>query len=153
MAHGLRAQRLPAAPVTRVDFYVSRAGESLARERLACRIAEKAFRLGHRLHIHLGDDGELGTIDDLLWTFRDVSFLPHARLGADEAVPITLDTGAAPEPVPDLLINLAAEVPGFFSRFERVAEVVSGDAATREMGRSHFRFYRDRGYPLQHHEV
>jgi DNA polymerase III subunit chi len=141
------------AGLTRVDFYVTPNSESLARERLACRIAEKAFRLGHRLHVHLADETSLDTFDGLLWTFRDVSFLPHARPGADDAVRITLDTQAVPEPVPDLLINLSAEIPGFFSRFERVAEIVSGDPSVRETGREHFRFYRDRGYPLQHHEV
>jgi len=139
--------------VTRVDFYVTAADGPLARERLACRIAEKAFRLGHRLHIHANGEPDLPRLDELLWTFRDISFLPHARLGADEDAPITLGCTTAPEKPPELLINLAAEIPSFFSRFERVAEIVSGDAEVRRQGRDHFRFYRDRGYPLHHHDI
>ncbi|MGH7058293.1 MAG: DNA polymerase III subunit chi, partial [Acetobacteraceae bacterium] len=137
--------------LTRIDFYVTDAAGALARERLACRIAAKAAGLGHRLHIHLATESALEQMDELLWTFGDTSFLPHARLGADEAVPVTLDIAAAPEPAPALLINLADEIPGFFSHFDRVAEIVSGDARVRTSGREHFRFYRDRGYPLQHH--
>lgn len=139
--------------MTRVDFYVTDAVGTLARGRLACRLAGKAVRLGHGLHIHAADEAELGQLDDLLWTFGEAAFLPHARLDADDPAPITLDTAAAPEPAPELLINLASEIPDFFSRFPRVAEIVSGDARTRETGREHFRFYRERGYPLQHYRL
>ncbi|MDN5864130.1 MAG: DNA polymerase III subunit chi [Gammaproteobacteria bacterium] len=139
--------------MTRVDFYVTAQSGALARERLACRLAAKAVKLGHRLHIHLADEAALKRLDDLLWTFSDASFLAHDALGAHAAAPVTLATGGAPQPVPELLINLADDIPKFFSNFPRVAEIISADAATRELGRERFRFYRDRGYPLQHHEL
>ncbi|MGD8642852.1 MAG: DNA polymerase III subunit chi, partial [Chromatiales bacterium] len=34
--------------MTRVDFYLLRDSHPLARQRFACRMAEKAYRLGHR---------------------------------------------------------------------------------------------------------
>ncbi len=139
--------------MTRVDFYVTDKAGAEARARLTCRIAGKAARLGHRAHIHVGSERELEHLDNLLWTFSDASFLPHARLGADPAVSVTLDTAATPDPAPELLINLADNIPAFFSRFARVAEIVSGDASVRAAGRERFRFYRDRGYPLQHHQL
>lgn len=139
--------------MTRIDFYVTSSPEALGREHFTCRLARKAFGLGRALHIHAGDEVQLARLDDLLWTFSDASFLPHAKLGATPSAPITLDCEQAPDPVPGLLINLASEVPPFFSRFERLAEVIGADAAGREMGREHFRFYRDRGYPLQVHNV
>jgi DNA polymerase-3 subunit chi len=139
--------------LTRVDFYVSKAIGALARERIACRLAAKAVGLGHRLHIHCADEAELKRIDELLWTFNEASFLAHDRLGESGAAAITLDTRGAPEPAPELLINLAAKIPAFFSSFPRVAEIVDGEPTTRESSREHFRFYRDRGYPLQHHAL
>lgn len=139
--------------LTRVDFYSTRADGPLVRERIACRLVEKAVRLGHRLHIHLVGEQELAALDELLWTYRDASFVPHARMGTDDAVAVTLGTGDAPEPVPQVLVILHPEIPSFFSRFERVAEIVSADSEVLETGRKHFRFYRDRGYPLQHHEL
>jgi len=141
------------AGVTRIDFYITSNEEALGRERFACRLAHKVFGLGQLLHIHAGDEVQLARLDELLWTFSDTSFLPHARLGATPAAPITLDHERAPEPVPELLINLADEVPAFFSRFARLAEVIGVDAPARETGREHFRFYRDRGYALQVHNV
>jgi DNA polymerase-3 subunit chi len=52
-----------------------------------------------------------------------------------------------------LLINLAADVPDFFSRYERVAEIVDGNAERRAQSRERYRFYRDRGYQLNSHQV
>ncbi len=141
-------------PLTRIDFYLTTNREALARERLACRITEKAFRLGHRVHLHLRDEAGLAVLDRLLWTFRDISFLPHGRTATDPDTRVVLCAEPVPESIPaEVLINLDAEVPGFFSRYTRVVEIVSGDATARRIGRMHFRYYRDRGYPLQHHEV
>jgi DNA polymerase-3 subunit chi len=47
-----------------------------------------------------------------------------------------------------VLVNLAPQVPEFFSRYERVAEVVDANAERRELSRERYRFYRDRGYKL-----
>ena len=53
----------------------------------------------------------------------------------------------------DVMINLAADVPDFFSRYERVAEVVDANTTRREQSRERYRFYRDRGYKLNTHQV
>ena len=52
-----------------------------------------------------------------------------------------------------VLINLAAEVPIFFSRFERLIECVDHDSAVKSASRERFRFYRDHGYPLNTHNI
>ena len=51
----------------------------------------------------------------------------------------------------DVLINLSSEVPLFFSRFERVTEIIG--LLDKASGRERFRFYRDRGYPLKSHTI
>jgi DNA polymerase-3 subunit chi len=53
----------------------------------------------------------------------------------------------------DVLINLAHDVPSFFSRFDRVAEFIDKDPQVITSGRERFRFYRDRGYPLNKHDI
>ena len=62
-------------------------------------------------------------------------------------------SGAEPDASSQVLINLAAEVPLFFSRFERVAELVDEDDGVRRSGRSRYTFYKERGYPLRTHEI
>jgi DNA polymerase-3 subunit chi len=44
-------------------------------------------------------------------------------------------------------------VPEFFSRYARVAEVVDANTERREQSRGRYRFYRDRGYKLNTHQV
>jgi DNA polymerase-3 subunit chi len=52
-----------------------------------------------------------------------------------------------------VLINLSNDVPPYFSRFKRVAELVSGEASQRSAARERYRFYKDRGYTLNTHEI
>lgn len=139
--------------MTRVDFYISKDAAPGTRERLACRLADKAYRLGHDVFVHTPDPQLAQAIDELMWTFRDDGFLPHDIGHEPGPAKVTIGSGEEPSHTPHLLINLAPEVPAFFSRFERVAELVDGDEANKASGRERFRFYRERGYPLHNNEV
>ncbi len=140
--------------MTEVDFYVLADGAQKSRLRFACRLADKVFRLGQRVFIHTASAEQTRELDTLLWTFQQNSFVPHS---------IVQDAGGTPPPVllghdaePDasqVLINLASDVPLFFSRFERVAELVNTDNTVRQQGRSRYSFYKERGYPLRTHEI
>jgi DNA polymerase-3 subunit chi len=52
-----------------------------------------------------------------------------------------------------VLINLSDQTPDYFARFERLIEVVSADAADAEAGRDRYRHYKQRGYPVTHHQA
>jgi DNA polymerase-3 subunit chi len=144
--------------VTQVDFYILEADSDEARLRLACRIVDKATQLDHHVFIHSTSDDEARRLDELLWTFSQGSFIPHRvvreTLDAPPREPVLIGLNQAPAQGRwDVLINLAADVPEFFSRYERVAEVVDGNTARRERSRERYRFYRDRGYRLNTHQV
>ena len=138
--------------MTKVDFYILGNG---SREHTACKLIEKAYKLGNRIYIHTESAQQAKQLDDLLWTFRDGSFVPHEQYqpGVDSDSPIQIGCHETPETDSEVLINLASEVPLFFSRFLRVAELVGPDPAAKTQGRERFRFYRDRGYPLDTHEL
>ena len=144
--------------MTQVDFYISDSDSADARLRLACRIVDKAVERDHHVFIHATSDEEARQLDELLWTFSQGSFIPH-RVVRDELrepplEPVLIGVNQPPAPGRwEVLINLAADVPEFFSRYERVAEVVDADAARREQSRERYRFYRDRGYKLNTHQV
>ncbi|MDZ7749811.1 MAG: DNA polymerase III subunit chi [Halofilum sp. (in: g-proteobacteria)] len=140
--------------MTRVDFYILPDADEDRRQTYLCRLAEKAYRLGHRVWIHVPADDRAGALDDRLWTFSQGSFVPHERASdADPDCPVVLAEGLEPGSDCELLINEDAEVPSFFSRFPRVAEVVNQNGEIRRRGRERYTFYRDRGYELHHHEV
>jgi DNA polymerase III subunit chi len=139
--------------VTQVDFYILENDSEDARLRLACQIVDKATQQDRHVFINSSSDVEAQKLDELLWTFSQGSFIPHkvVRHAVDSPPREPVVIGWNQPPVGerwDVLINLAADVPDFFSRYERVAEVVDGNAARREQSRERYRFYRDRGYKL-----
>ena len=147
----------------RVDFYILADVDEIARQRFTCRLAGRAVAAGKRVHVRV-PAAALEEVDALLWEYPPDRFLPHARLSADEpsadkssagephpATPIIVAAEAAAPLHREVLINLAADIPDFLAGFERVSEVVL--AGERAAARAKYRSYRERGYPLFHHEL
>ena len=141
--------------MTRIDFYIVDSNEKASRALTACRLAEKAYSLENRVYIHTANASQATELDDLLWTYRAGSFVPHQRFEpADEQnCPVLIGHADAPEDINQVLINLDSAVPMFFSRFERVVEIVSQEETLRQQARDRFKFYRDRGYDLHTHNL
>jgi len=142
--------------MARVDFYLIKQAGPRSRHAFACRLAEKAYRLENTVHIHTVDRADAARVNDLLWTFRDGSFVPHDMVtgeGSNRQSPITIgcdDDEIAPR---DLLINLCDEIPVFAEAFPRVAELVTSDNDCKRESRKRFAEYRDKGHTLQTHDV
>jgi DNA polymerase-3 subunit chi len=141
--------------MTRIDFYIVDSDETASRPLTACRLAEKAYSLDNRIYIHTANKSQATELDDLLWTYRAGSFVPHQRFeppnGQD--CPVLIGHADAPEGINQVLINLDSAVPMFFSRFERVVEIVNQEEILRQQARDRFKFYRDRGYDLHTHNL
>lgn len=139
--------------MTLVGFYVVQTAAPGERLQVAARLADKAFRRGHRIFINASDQGQAEELDQLLWTFRPSSFIPHGLCGQEHSDTVAIGWGQDPDNHSDLLINLQLEVPSFFSRFKRVAEVVTPEPASLTALRKSWKFYQDRGYQLEKHEI
>lgn len=154
VAVGSELSRAPT--LTQVDFYILTAATShQGRARFACRLAEKAWQQGYRVFIHTASDLEAQQLDDLLWTFRPESFVPHTMAsdpsGGD--LPVLVGSGSEPTLALDLLINLSDVVPTYFQRFARLAEIVEPTEEQREVARSRYRHYREQGCNLRSHKL
>jgi len=141
--------------MTRVDFYIVDSTSAQARDKIVCRLAEKAYSMNHTIYIHTDSSEQAQQIDNLLWTFRDGSFIPHQPHDQhqSETCPVIIGHNHEPESHSEVLINAGDEVPLFFSRFERVAEVVTQDEPQRVQARKRFKFYKERGYALETHNL
>ena len=143
-----------------VDFYIIAEDSGNSRLLLACRLTEKAYNLKHHIYIHTSSASHCEQMDDLLWTFKQNSFVPHA-VAADIAIaaataPVLL--GWQPENIDqlsqhDVLINLAESIPGFFTRFNRVIELVDQNEHVLKQSRLRFRQYREQGYEPASHKL
>lgn len=136
--------------MTRVDFHFN-APDKL---RYACRLVRKIHRSGTRVVVFSSDQAQLGEFDRLLWTFSPLSFIPHVAVGDRLAseTPVLLASDDAPAPWHEVLINLGPETPAHFSRYERLVEIVASDETDRRAGRERWKFYRERGYPMNSHD-
>ena len=142
--------------MSKIDFYVLSGSGEITRQQFACRLAEKAYRLDNSVHIHVTDRESLKKLDDLLWTFRDGSFVPHEVLnktGETPASPVTIGCDETSRADCDLLINLGESIPDSASSFPRVAEVVTSDEDSKAASRQRFVDYRDQGHTLDTHKL
>jgi DNA polymerase-3 subunit chi len=139
--------------MTLVGFYVVQTSDPGERLQVAARLADKAFQRGHRIFIHATDEAQATELNELLWSFRPASFLPHGLHGQEHSESIAIGWGQEPDNHNDLLINLQLEIPSFFSRFARVAEVVTQEPDSLAALRKSWTFYKERGYQLEKHDL
>jgi DNA polymerase-3 subunit chi len=144
--------------MTRVDFYILGDPGLDAGLRFSCKLAAQIAKDNTPLHISVDDMQRATELDELMWDYPRHRFLPHKivaeNIGKDEtsAEDCLIHIGTQEPLVSEgVLINLGTNVPAFFGRFERVAEIVVGE--TKEAGRARFRHYRERGYPLYDHHL
>ena len=142
---------------TQVDFYLLGGTDPRARLLAACRLAEKGYDQGLRVAVRTASPSETAEVDELLWTFSDRSFVPHAVWPAEPAVaahtPVLIASGPLPDSHRDVLINLAPEGPADPAHFARICEVVGADEDTRRRARLRWRNYREAGLAPVPHEL
>jgi len=137
--------------VTQVDFYV----QAEDKVRTAVRLAAKAYQLGRRLTVYCTDRAIAEHFDRVLWTNPAIGFVPHchAEDRLAPATPIVIDRSGNDPQNDDVLLNLDAARPPYFSRFHRLIEIVSLDDDDRQRARDRYKFYRDRGYEIRTHDL
>ena len=140
---------------TRVDFYILDTAEPAKRLSFACRLTEKAYGLSNRVYAHMATPSEAQRLDEMLWTFRQGSFVPHQLLtnAVKRRAPVSIGTGDTCELKGDLLINLTDTMLKFAAGFARVAEIICSDEPSRKAGRKRFKQYRDMGLEPETHRI
>jgi len=144
--------------MTRIDFYIIKDGNSKDEQSVACLLTDKASRQNYKILIVGESDNQLKTLNEMLWTFRDTSFLPHQILAAeaDNVNPllnIALATDSTRFPKANLLINLSGQVPKNAKDFERIAEIVPADKTQRANSRLRYKEYQKLNFELNTHEI
>ncbi len=146
--------------MARIDFH-SNVADKLE---YACRLTRKIWSATPegqpvRNIVIVGEKPDLKKLDELLWSFSNVDFLPHCYIDDESAAetPIVLsDNFASPSlagiPHADVMIHLGmrmpADVPALVARFPRIVEVVTVNEAERLAGRERYKAYRDLGHEL-----
>lgn len=122
----------------------------------ACRLLRKVHGRGLRAQV-VGHRSTLVQLDQALWDFSQLDFLPHCTAEAPPAMREASSVVLTEQPLPDwdrqILINLGESVPQGFEGFERVIDVVSMDELHRAQGRERWRHYSRLGHELIRHDL
>ena len=142
-----------------VSFYHLGSDQPQDIARFCCRLADKAWQLGHSVAILTRDGHQSRMLDDLLWTFRDEGFLPHALAEDDpeHSAPVRIAERLDGLGNADLLINLCPaisdELEAHEPRFSRIAEIIDENPQTKQQGRIRYSYYDKKNYPLEYHDI
>ena len=136
--------------MTRVDFHFNTSDKFA----YGCRVLRKALKAGHRVVVYSNNSEELKHFDQLLWAFSKLDFIPHVMADNDLAdqTPVILTDNPSAASHHDIIVNIGTTTPPDFGRFERLLELVTNDEHDRAAARDRWRFYRDRGYPIERHD-
>jgi DNA polymerase-3 subunit chi len=139
----------------RVDFYLLSNNQPQAGWLVACRLLEKACQRNHRVFVYCENHDDAMLLDELLWTYKDDSFIPHNLQGEGPEPPPAVQIGYDGEPrgFNDILINMATTIPPFHTRFRRIMEIVLDNDAAKEISRQHYREYRAKRFDLHTHPM
>ena len=139
--------------MSQVDFYVL--PENAKREHFACALIQKVWKQGNNIFINMRSETAATAFDDLLWTFKDISFLPHCLVAEGNAKNTPIVIGYDNQ-IPDhtaIMINLADQIPPELNKVERILEIVAGNEDERQQARKRYADYRDQGHDLNKHTI
>ncbi|NLY12030.1 MAG: DNA polymerase III subunit chi [Gammaproteobacteria bacterium] len=137
----------------KVEFYVLPSTQTADRLNAACRLAHKSWRAGFMTFIRCADSQQQNQLDELLWTFRRHSFIPHALHADNITAPVVLAVNERPQQTPCVLINLHTEISTHLDCFNRVIEIVNQEPELLQICRQNFVRYRELGYKPERVEL
>jgi len=134
--------------VAEVSFYILPTESLDDRYLFACKLIEKAYRSGSFCYVLTDSAEQSRIIDDLLWTFRAGSFIPHQIYTGeppDTEKVILIGSLDAPEHWQEILFNLSSHYPGLGPQTGRILEILDNSETTKAEGRNRYRRYQHSG--------
>lgn len=140
----------------RVDFYLLATSELKAQMHFACRLLEKAYLRNYRAYVICKSKENAAHLDQLLWTYKDTSFVPHSLQDEMTEFSVPIQIGCldnTPQQPYDILFNLTDKIPTYYQQFLRIIEIISSDEKMKHLSRLRYQQYRSSQCSLQVHSV
>ena len=137
--------------MTRIDFYTN----VLDKNAQLLSLLKPALEKRHQVTLMAENEEDANSWSNSIWQTSQVDFLPNV-LATDalaDQTQIIIDWQEKNLNQDDILINLTQRQLVCFSRFRQMIELVGRDEAEKVAARSRFKFYRDCGYDIKHHEL
>lgn len=139
-----------------ISFYVLATESTEERYQFACKLIEKAYRSGAFAYVLTDSSEQSRLIDELLWTFRAGSFIPHQVYKGelpDIENTVLIGSNNPPEKWQKTVINLSSKIPQDFQQTERILEILDNSEETKAWGRQRYRQYQQAGIEIVTHKL
>jgi DNA polymerase-3 subunit chi len=121
-------------------------------QRYACRVLEKAYRQQEKIFVLCENERDANYLDDFLWTYNDIAFIPHQLVNQPELVaPIKIGWESSQAQTETILVNMRESIPENHQQFSRIIEFVINEEPWRNQSQKKYKSYKSNGYePVVH---
>ncbi len=137
-------------------FYILPTQSQQERYVFACRVIEKAFRNQLCCYVSTDTAQQSQVLDNLLWTFRPGSFVPHEIYEGktpEFEQTILIGSQAVPENWKKMIVNLSSHYPDDLAQTDLVVEVLDNSAEIKQAGRKRYRQYVQAEFEITTHKI
>ena len=143
--------------MSRVDFYILPDDQLSNLQKYACELAESHWKSGKRVLIQTDSSDDSQQLNELLWSFRKESFIPHGIASlepVDEQQPVLISHHRVIDSNFQQVINLSSR-PSDITNSDNlnIEELLNQNEQRKKTGRLHYKTYRELGYTLEHHTL
>ncbi len=140
----------------KISFYLLPSASLKERLLFACKLLEKAFRHRQACYVLTDTEKQAEMLDQMLWTFRAGSFIPHQIYAGTPPHPanaVVIGTTPAPKGWGQILVNLSSRPPETLDDHEKILEILDNDDTSKQLGRQRYRFYQQSGFDITTHKL
>jgi|GEM_PF-216866 len=147
-------------------FYILPDKEPRTRDLYVCRITAKAYNNKLTVYIYTDNTETNETINTLLWTFNDISFVPHkiynnggesTELTAEaSSTPVLIGNVEPPASHRDVLINITditSPTPNFTTNFSHIIEIIPNEETLHQTAKTRYTQYQQQNYAIVTHDL
>ena len=124
-----------------------------------CKIIKKFYEEGKKILVSSKNSILIDDLNKLLWTFEQLSFIPHSTSkDYDSFTPVLLtETGYKNDSIIkkdyNIFINLDDEVKTDYYNYEIVIELVSGNEHQKNLAREKYLYYKNNRLNVKHENL
>jgi len=139
-----------------ISFYILPTNSDQGRFQFVCKLAEKIYRTTNKVYILTDTEAQSKKLDDLLWSFRAGSFVPHqvyAEFPPATENRVLMGSANAPENWQQTIINLSSRCPENLEKSERILEILDRNETIKQSGRERYRGYKQSGFSINTYNI
>lgn len=138
-------------------FYILNKAEDLKIS--VCKIIKEYYKKKYKIFVSTCNNDLVNELNNLLWTFEQISFVPHCTTkNYDKDSPILLSgRDSFPKTINlkeyDVWLNLDDEVEENYTDFEIILEIVSQNEEQRILSRKRYLNYKKNNFEVKHEKL